>query len=70
MKILWLCNIMLPVISRNLRREVNPTGGWLSGLSEDLLKRDSIKLVVCFPMKKSNDIAGQINKLSYYGKEL
>lgn len=67
MRILWLCNIMLPVIAKSLGREVNPTGGWLSGLSEDLLKWDSIKLVVCFPINKSNDIVGQINKLSYYG---
>ena len=31
MRVLWLCNIMLPVIAEHLGKEVNNKEGWLSG---------------------------------------
>ena len=37
MKVLWLCNIMLPVIARQLHLEVSNKEGWLSGLAEAVL---------------------------------
>ena len=32
MRVLWVCNIMLPVIAEALHREASNTEGWLSGL--------------------------------------
>ena len=64
MKILWLCNIMLPRISEDLKLPVNPTGGWLTGLSNDLLEIKDIELTVCFPWKEK--INGSVDSLNYY----
>lgn len=64
MKILWLCNIMLPIISEDLNLPINPTGGWLTGLSNDLLESDNVELSVCFPWKEK--ITGSVDSLNYY----
>ena len=32
MRVLWVCNIMLPVIAEALHREASNKEGWLSGL--------------------------------------
>ena len=34
MKVLWVCNIMLPVIAEALHKEASNKEGWLSGLLE------------------------------------
>ncbi len=55
MKVLWLCNIMLPVIAEQLHMEASNKEGWLSGLADALLKRrqeNGIELSVAFPAGK------------------
>ena len=54
MKVLWLCNIMLPKIAEYLGWEVNNKEGWITGLMEEILKqkKEKITLSVCFPMEK------------------
>lgn len=52
MKVLWLCNVMLPLIARQLNMEVSNKEGWLSGLADVVLKRryeNGIELAVAFP---------------------
>lgn len=52
MKILWLCNIMLPMIAKHYHMEASNKEGWLSGLMSVVLKRkqqNGIELVVAFP---------------------
>ena len=67
MKILWLCNIMLPKISKMLSLPTVNTGGWLTGLSNDLLAADNIELCVCFPQNiKSEMFFGSVDGLKYY----
>ena len=39
MKVLWLCNIMLPVIAEYFHLEASNKEGWLSGLAAEVLKR-------------------------------
>ncbi|MGL4854392.1 MAG: glycosyltransferase family 4 protein, partial [Lentisphaeria bacterium] len=65
MKILWLCNIMLPKVAPALNLPFSPAGGWLTGLSNDLLVQDNLELVVCFPYKES--LIGNVENLKYYG---
>jgi glycosyltransferase involved in cell wall biosynthesis len=68
LKILWLVNIILPPIAQNLSISFSNSGGWLTGLSNDLLKCENIELAVCFPM--SNEIKlikGKVDNLIYYG---
>lgn len=62
MKILWLCNIILPDISRHLKESVSMYGGWIDGLSKDLRKNlDSLNIV--FPFHK--EISGSIDNMFY-----
>ncbi len=52
MKILWLCNIMLPLVAENLGLTASNKEGWLSGLMSEVLGRQSenrIELAVAFP---------------------
>ncbi len=71
MKVLWLCNTMLPRIAEALGEKAGNKEGWLTGLSEQLLTHASdnnIKLGVCFPILKNDASArGETGGLSYYG---
>jgi len=68
MKVLWLCNIMLPKISASLGMPVINGGGWLTGLSNDLLQQSNYKLTVCFLQKFSRtQMCGYTDKMEYYG---
>lgn len=50
MRVLWVCNQCIPVISRHLNIKVSNKEGWLAGLSEKILSENdgSIELGVCF----------------------
>ncbi len=56
MKVLWLCNIMLPMIAGQLHMETSNKEGWLSGLADAVLERrreNGIALSVAFPVGKN-----------------
>lgn len=62
MRVLWLCNIMLPEIAMHLGREVNNKEGWLSGTYDRLRQAgfrtkdgERIELGICFPVESVND---------------
>lgn len=71
MRVLWLCNIMLPAVAEHLGREYSNKEGWLAGLSRKIEaeNRDNhITLGVCFPVEKKEDgMRGEAAGLSYYG---
>ena len=75
MRVLWLCNIMLPVIAQHLGKEVNNKEGWLSGTYERLKKSnfcmesgEKIELGVCFPVGNEEDeIRIALPDLTVYG---
>lgn len=52
MRVLWVCNIMLPVIAEALHREASNKEGWLSGLLSQIVDREDIgmTLAVAFPV--------------------
>lgn len=53
MKVLWLCNFMLPVIAGQLHMEATNKEGWISGLADAVLERrreNDIILAVAFPL--------------------
>ncbi len=55
MKVLWLCNVMLPVIAAQLGLEASNKEGWLSGLAHVVLKKrqeNGITLMVAAPAPK------------------
>lgn len=52
MRILWLCNIMLPFIAKSLGQKIIVKEGWLSGLADRLIRngaQNNITLAICFP---------------------
>lgn len=68
MKILVLCNIMIPQIAEKLSQKAFYGGGWITGLINSLSSFDEFDLVVCFPINfNKNLIEGNLDNLSYYG---
>ena len=52
-KVLWICNIMLPAIARELGMPYSNREGWLSGIYEKTLQGEvPFEITVCFPMRK------------------
>lgn len=53
MRVLWVCNIMLPAIAMELGEEYSVREGWLSGILNRLLVEAdaAVELGVCFPAK-------------------
>lgn len=55
MRVLWVCNIMLPVVAEYLHKEASNKEGWLTGLSSVILERreeNGIRLAVAFPVEQ------------------
>ena len=64
-KVLWICNIMLPVIAKELGLPYSNREGWLSGIFQQLLdeKEQKMQLGVCFPVEQMPEmLAGKGNK--------
>ncbi|MCM1213761.1 MAG: glycosyltransferase family 4 protein [Lachnospiraceae bacterium] len=56
MRILWLCNIMIPMIAEQLHMEATNKEGWISGLVSVVLEKrmeNDIELAVAFPGPRS-----------------
>lgn len=66
MKILWIVNIILPALSRELNLTVNPFGGWLVGLSEQLKNCENIELHIVTVRKKTKSFSKNIDGIYYY----
>ncbi|MGN0402304.1 MAG: glycosyltransferase family 4 protein [Acetatifactor sp.] len=52
MKVLWLCNVMMPMIAEHFSLEATNKEGWISGLADIVLRRqgeNGIELAVAFP---------------------
>ena len=57
MKVLWLCNMMLPMIAQHFQMEASNKEGWLSGLAEVMLTRQAengIRLAIAFPADRKS----------------
>lgn len=71
MKVLWVCNIVLPVIARELHMEVSNKEGWISGMADTFLEKQAengITLSVAFPVPEGELPEGRkIGGLTCYG---
>lgn len=69
MRVLWVCNIMLPVIARALGRECSNKEGWLAGLMDTLLAENpQVELGVAFPARPGEELLkGETEGVRYYG---
>ena len=51
MRVLWVCNIMPPVIGQYLGKECSVKEGWISGILARLTKeKEDIELGICYPV--------------------
>ena len=53
MKVLWLCNVVLPMAAEQFHVEGSNKEGWISGLADMVLKNqreNAIRLAVAFPV--------------------
>lgn len=65
MKILWIVNTVLPIIAKDRGIDCGVGGGWLTGISDALIRHEQIELVICFPYSIEN-ISGNVNGINYY----
>ncbi|MBQ7359868.1 MAG: glycosyltransferase family 4 protein [Lachnospiraceae bacterium] len=70
MRVLWLCNIMLPVIAEQLGKPASNKEGWLSGLAQQILlhkEENQIELGICYPVPKGQGTQnGEAAGISYF----
>ncbi len=61
MKILWLCNTLLPVIGEHLGLEGSNKEGWISGLLHRVLQdvQQEVQPAIAFPVGKNMLVEGQ-----------
>lgn len=61
MKILWLCNIMLPCICQEFHIDGSKKEGWIWGLLNQILKEETkeLEIVLAFPMERNLLLRGQ-----------
>lgn len=58
MRVLWVCNIMPPVIGQYLGKECSVKEGWISGILMRLAKeKEEIELGICYPVMNASEEA-------------
>ena len=67
MKVLWLCNIILPKVAAVMGLKASNKEGWLSGASAAAEKGGEFELGICFPVGKENDGFFFEDGVKYYG---
>ncbi len=67
-KLLWLCNMPLPCIAKDIGIPVPHVGGWLQGMSDEIKKQQHIDLTIAFPMFDSGSgLSGKVDGIRYFG---
>lgn len=67
MRILWLCNLPLPIIAEQLNITISNLGGWLAGACKPLLEDKNNSLIYLFPY--TSFVEGNIDNLIYCSYE-
>ena len=56
MRVLWVCNIMPPVIGQYLKKECSVKEGWISGILMRLAKeKEEVELGICYPVAEASE---------------
>lgn len=67
MKILWLCNIVLPKIAESLSLPPRNINGWLTAMSDELVKQENVSFSISFPiLTQTKAVEGNIDGIAYY----
>lgn len=68
MKLIWLTNCILPVVSERLGEKISYVNGWTDLLSRKLLSQKNYELVSVYPDSRlRSSIFGKRNRLKWYG---
>ncbi|QYF84824.1 glycosyltransferase [Brevibacterium sp. PAMC21349] len=68
MRILWITNVAIPTISQAMNMPISYGGGWLVGLSEDIVKEENMELCIAFPIDAGKKMqSGKVGNYHYYG---
>lgn len=68
MKVLWLCNVIIPAIAKEIGANPAVGGGWIQGAAEAVAENQNIQLHICFPQAKSAQmLMGQVTGVTFWG---
>lgn len=69
MRVLWVCNIILPKIAEHVYKDKIATGGgWMTGYLNGIMTVPEISLGICFPMPGHEELlTGEVEGIKYYG---
>lgn len=56
LRVMWLCNTIIPKVATKLAINTGTSGGWINQLSDIFDKRDDIELCIVAPYLKKNEI--------------
>lgn len=65
MKILWLTNVPLSKVRNKISSSGIQTGGWLDGMSGELLKRSDIEFVSVFPYSVNQELREKVENINF-----
>lgn len=66
MRIMWICNILLPEFAKNINEPISAGGSWMVALAKDMSTCREIELVICAPYDGQNMQMAEINNIIYY----
>lgn len=67
MRILWLCNVIIPQIQEVIHQKIGNSGGWLVDTFEQLMEKD-VTLAYCAPLNDRKRIVKAVYKKAvFYG---
>ena len=74
MRVLWICNIMPPIIGQYLGKECSVKEGWISGILMRMMKeKEAVELGICYPVtdvaeeEKREVVVNEDKKIVCYG---
>lgn len=68
MNVLWVTNLAIPQIAKDINAEIIPLGGWMVKLADEISSVETINLTIAFPF--SSEIEGKVDNINYYGFSL
>lgn len=54
MRVLWVCNVMLPFIAEALGVPAGNKEGWLTGIAEMMKQETRVRLAICYPTQEES----------------
>lgn len=65
MKILWLTNVPLAKVRNHISNSDVQLGGWLDGMSNELLKFENVEFLSIFPYKSKTILKNKVENIEY-----